>query len=298
MTKLYTTPQGRQTLLQKRWTSFQRRRSVSLAWRPEELEVVGDSALTLDNSRPYLMKALNSTHHNYSPKQFSPSHRQRLANTSNFVLFGGGGLAAAVAKDKRVALADFELSVERYLDNWVDAFEHDDNAPDVIASCIEEYFSIARDIYGANHEDNSVMILTVMDLWMALDTLTIRQCPLLGFYSPEIPKDFLHPLLLHRSGSPQRAMLIEEYISQRHEEASYTTSIFSDDLTDSSFAVQYFRTSQRLQQLYVAITQQASEEQVQKLSELNSLNEQWQSLRDAATGMSHTYSTRQARKET
>ena len=279
-----------ETLLQKRWTSFQRGRSVSLAWRPEELDVVGDSALTLDNSRPYLMKALSSTHHNDQQRQFSPSHRPRLANISNFVLFLGGGLAAAVAEHKRVALADFELSVERYLDSWVDASGHDDNAPDVLASCIDEYFSRARGIYGLNPEDNSIMILTVMDLWMALDILTIRQCPLLRLYPPEIPKDFLHPLLLHRSGSLQRAMLIEEYILQRHGEASYTTSIFSDDVTVTSFAVQYFRTSQRLHQLYVAITEQASEEQAQKLTELHSLNEQWQSLKDAATEMSHTYS--------
>ncbi len=286
---VYRAAKKTETLLQKRWSNFQRNQSVALAWRPEELDVVVDSALTLDNSRPYLIKALHSTFHGYSPKQFSTSHRPRLANTSNFVLFLGGRLAAAVAEDKRAALADFELSVERYMDNWVDAFQHDDNAPDVIASCIEEYFSIARDIYGADPEDNSVMILTVMDLWMALDTLTIRQCPLLGFYSPEIPKDFLHPLLLHRSGSLRRAMLIEEYILQRHEEASYTTSIFSNNITESSFAVQYCCASQRLQQLYVAITRHAAEEQIQKLAELYSLNERWQSLKDAAAGMSHTY---------
>ncbi|KAH9048936.1 hypothetical protein EDB84DRAFT_1261517 [Lactarius hengduanensis] len=277
-----------ETLLQKRWSSFQRSRSVSLAWRPEELDVVSDSALTLDNSRPYLMKALHSTFRGYSPKRFSPSHRTRLANTSNFVLFLGGRLAAAVAEDNRAALADFELSVERYLDDWVDVFLHNDDAPDVIATCIEEYFSVARVIYGADPEDNSVMILTVMDLWMALDTLALQQCPLLAFYSPEIPKDFLHPLLLHRSGSLRRAMLIEEYILDRHEKASYTTSIFSDNVTESSFAVQYFRASQRLQQLYVEITQRASGEQAQKLSELNSLNQRWQSLKDAASAMSHT----------
>ncbi|KAH8982408.1 hypothetical protein EDB92DRAFT_123752 [Lactarius akahatsu] len=285
---VYGAAKKTETLLQKRWSSFQRSRSVSLAWGPEELDIVSDSTLTLVNSRPYLMKALHSTFRGYSPKQFSPSHRPRLANTSNFVLFLGGRLAAAVAEDNRAALADFELSVERYLDSWVDVFLHDDDAPDVIATCIEEYFSVARVIYGADPEDNSVMILTVMDLWMALDTLALQQCPLLAFYSPEIPKEFLHPLLLHRSGSLRRAMLIEEYILDRHEKASYTTSIFSDNVTESSFAVQYFRTSQRLQQLYVEITQRASEEQIQKLSELQSLNQRYQSLKDAASGMSHT----------
>jgi hypothetical protein len=58
-----------------------------------------------------------------------------------------------------------------------------------------------EDIYGADPEDNSVMILTIMDLWMALDKLTTQLYPLMTSYSPEIPRDFLHPLLLHRSGS-------------------------------------------------------------------------------------------------
>jgi hypothetical protein len=295
---VYRAAKETETLLQERWSNFQRSRSVSRAWRPEELDVVSDSVLTLDNSHPYLVNALHSTHLNYLPKQFSPSHRPRLANTTNFVLFSGGGLAAAVAEDNRAALADFELSVERYLDNWVDAFQHNSNAPEVIASCIDQYFSMARNIYGANSEDNSVMILTVLDLWMALDKLTLLQCPLLGFYSPEIPKDFLHPLLLHRSGSLQRATLIEEYIIQRHERASHTTSIFSDDVTESSFAVQYFRASQRLQQLYVSISQRDSEQQIQKLHELDSLNIRWQSLSGDASRMSHTCSVgmRGARK--
>ena len=133
------------------------------------------------------MNVLRSTSHIYSSKPFSPSHRPRLANTLDFGHFSGGRLAAVVAEDKRTALADFELSVERYLDYWVDNSQHDDNAPDVIASCIEQYFDVAKNIYGTDPEDGSVMILTIMDLWVALDRLAIQECPLLKQYSPEIP---------------------------------------------------------------------------------------------------------------
>ncbi|KAH9040265.1 hypothetical protein EDB83DRAFT_2228304 [Lactarius deliciosus] len=276
-------------LLQKRWSNFQKSRSVSLTWHPEQLDVVSDAAITLSKSRSYLMNALQSTFHGYSSQSFCPSHRPRLANTLDFGRFSAGRLAA-VAEDRRIALADFELSVERYLDDWVDSSRHDDNAPDMIASCIEQYFGVARDIYGADPEDNSVMILTIMDLWMALDKLTTQQCPLLTSYSPEIPQDFLHPLLLHRSGSLRRAQLIEEYILQRHQDSSCTTSIFSDKDAESSFAVQYFRTSQRLQQLKVEITQHAWEERNQKRAELDALNEQWQTLKVEASNMDHTIS--------
>ena len=189
---------------------------------------------------------------------------------ANFRHISGGGLASAVAEDKRTALADFELSVERYLDYWVDTSMYDDNAPDVIASCIEQYIDVAKGAYGADPEDGSVMLLTIMDLWMALDKLTTQQRPLLTCltsYSPEIPQYFLHPLLLHRSSSLRRATLIEEHILRRHQEASYTMSVFSDNAIESSFAVQYLRTSHRLR-LKVEITQRALEERSQTLAEL------------------------------
>ncbi|KAH9160220.1 hypothetical protein EDB89DRAFT_2117301 [Lactarius sanguifluus] len=247
------------TLLQNRWSSFQKSRSASLAWNPEQLDVVNDVAITLNNSRPFLMNALHSTIHSYSSKSFNPSHRPRLATAKYFGHLADGHLAAAVAEDKCTALADFESSV-RYLDYWVDAHQHDENAPDV-------YFDIARDTYGVDPEDNSVMILTIMGLWMALDKLTTRQCPLLI--------DFLHPLLLHRSSSLQRATLIEEHILRRHQGASYPTS--------------YFRTSQMLQQLEVEITQHAWEERILKHAELDSLNGQWELLKYMAAEMDHTY---------
>ncbi|KAH9051484.1 hypothetical protein EDB87DRAFT_1582498 [Lactarius vividus] len=212
--------QQTEELLQNRWSSFQTKCSTSPPWHRDGLDFVGDSTLTLKNSRHYLTSALSST-------------------------------------SRHTALADFELSVERDLDPWVESIRHNDDAPDVIASCVEQYFASAREIYGADPEENSIMI---MDLWKALDTLTIRQCPLLRSYSPEIHRDFLHPLLLHRSGSLRRAELIEMYIFQRHEEASYATSIFSDKPIDSSFAVQYFHSSPRLQRLYTDINQQARRE--------------------------------------
>ncbi|KAH9169118.1 hypothetical protein EDB89DRAFT_2073314 [Lactarius sanguifluus] len=130
-----------------------------------------------------------------------------------------------------------------------------------------------------------------MDLWMALDKLTTHQCPLLTSYSPEIPGYFLHPLLLHRSGSLRRARLIEEYISQRHQGASCATStgIFSDTVTESSFAVRYFNDSPELQQLHDDIDQHAEQQQEEKRAELGVLNQMWRSLKDAASMMDHDY---------
>ncbi len=286
---VYDTAKETESLLRNRWSSFQESQSVSPPWHPEELDIVRDTAITLKNSRPYLINALYSTSHSYAQKQFKPSHPLRLVDTVDFSRFSDGRLTAAVAKDKRTALADFELSVERYLDSWVGSLQRDYNAPGVVVSCIEQYYASASEIYNAYPEDNSVMILTITDLWMALDKLTIQQCPLLASYSPEIPRDFLHPLLLHRSGSLRRAMLIEEYIIQRHQDASCTTSIFSDNATESSFAVRYFRDSQKLQKLSAEINRHAGNQREEKRAELGVLNRWWQDLKDAASMMDHDY---------
>ncbi|KAH9028432.1 hypothetical protein EDB83DRAFT_2526323 [Lactarius deliciosus] len=286
---VYDIAKETETLLQNRWSSFRASQSVSPPWHPEELDYVRDTAITLKNSRRYLINTLCPTSHTYIQKQFTPSHPLRLVDTVDFIRFSHGRLIEAVAKDKRTALADFELSVERHLDSWVGSRLHDDDAPDVIASCVEQYYASAKEIYNSYPEDNSVMVLTIMDLWMALDKLTTHQCPLLTSYSPEIPGDFLHPLLLRRSGSIRRAMLIEEYILQRHQGASCATSVFSDTATESSFAVRYFNDSPELQQLYDDIDQHAEEQQEEKCAELDVLNQRWRSLKDAASMMDHEY---------
>ncbi|KAF8259222.1 hypothetical protein EI94DRAFT_1813682 [Lactarius quietus] len=275
-------------LLQTRWTRFQKSQSTSPPWDPKRLHFDSDTAITLNNSRPYLINALRPTSHSHPPTSFSPSHRPRLVDTVDFSHFSDGRLINAVTNDNRIALADFELSVERHLDSWVDSCPQDDDSVDIIASCVDQYFSSARKIYGADPEDNSVMILTILDLWKALDTLALRRCPLMEYYSPEIRGDFLHPLLLHRSGSLRRAKLIEEYILQRHEKASNATpSIFSDGATELSFALQYYQDSPELQQIYADINQRASEEREEKCKELRLLNKKQKSLKAEASRMEH-----------
>src|SRR6266404_3663157 len=277
-------------LLQNRWSLFQQSQSVPPQWHPNQLDIVSDTAITLNSSRPYLINALCSTSHSHSSQPFNPSHGPRLADTTDFRQFSDGRLDAAIASDKRIALADFELSVEKHLDSWVVSFQHDDDAPDIIASSVVQYFTSAKMIYRDDPEENSIMILTILDLWKALDALTVRQCPLLKSYSPEIPGNFLYPLLLHRSGSLRRAELVEKYIFQRHKEASSscTMSVFSDDLTESSFALRYYHDSPRLQELYTEIEQHAQREREQKRAELDVLNKKWKSLKDAASCMTHS----------
>ena len=279
-----------EALLSKRWTAFQAEGSTSLTLQPDRLNFIADAEISLHKSFDYLAKTLRTGSHGFSQVRFTPPDGARLNSIRDFSQFSSGQLAMAVAKDQCVALKDFEFTVERDLGSWVAATGGDDDAPNVIASCIKQYVAGARRLYEDNAEDNSIMILTIMDLWVALDTFTIQQCPLLKQYSPEIPSDFLHPLLLHRSSTLDRALHIEEYLSRRHKEARNITSIFSNDITESSFAVKYYCASQNLQCLYDEIVTDAQQKRDEKRAELASLNKLFKSLLSDASKLDHSLS--------
>ena len=274
-----------EALLLKRWTTFQAIGSTSRALQSEALNYVADSEISLQTSYIYLTKMLHLASDGFSQMRFSPSHGLRLHTLHDFGQFTNDELASAIARDRRVAIADFELTVERELESWIDT--SNDDAPDVIASCIQQYFDGAKDHYEADAEGKSIMILTIMDLWVALDKSAIRQCPLLEKYSPEIPSDFLHSLLLHRSSALTRASRIEEYLCQRHKEAHEITSIFSNSDSESSFAVTYFRASMDLQSLNNEIVADAQQKRAEKRKELISLNSVYESLSSEASEMDH-----------
>ena len=243
-----------EALISKRWTAFQALESMTPISLFNALDFVADAHISLNNSYEYLRKALGTASRSSSQSQFTPSHGSRLHDVYDFTQFTNGRLRNAIAADPRIAVADFELSVERNLQSWAAANRSNDDASEVIASCIQQYYIGAKGCYKDNPEDNSVMVLTIMDLWVALDRITIHQCPLLKEYSPEIPSDFLHSILLHRSSDLKRALRIEEYLSARHKEALGVTSVFSNSLDESCFAARYFRASEDLQRLNDKIT--------------------------------------------
>ena len=243
-----------EALLSKRWTAFQAVESITPTSLFNALDVFADAHISLNNSYEYLRKALGTASHTSSRSQFIPSHGSRLHDVYDFTQFTKGQLQKAIAIDPRIALADFELSVERNLQSWSAANRSNNNSSEVIALCIQQYYRGASGYYKDNPEENSIMVLTIMDLWVALDRITTHQCPLLKEYSPEIPSNFLHCILLHRSSDLKRALNIEEYLGGRHKEALGVTSVFSNSFDDSCFAAKYFRASEDLQRLSDRIT--------------------------------------------
>ena len=280
-----------ETLLSKRWIAFQNIESANPTLQLKGLDFVADTHISLDNSYDYLTKMLRLASHGFPQTHFTPpASSGRFYEVHDFTQFTNGQLAKAIDQDPRIAIADFESSVERNLDSWVATSTINDDSSDVIASCILQYYAGAQKYYGINPEDISVMILTIMDLWVALDRLAIQECPLLKQYSPEIPSNILHCLLLHRSSTLKRALHIEEYLRRRNREALDLPSLFSNSVDDSCFALEYFRTSKNHQRIYDKITRRVRQEPAPNLEDLASLNRIYYSLLRATPQSGHEWS--------
>ena len=258
--------------LQTRWFEEQRLQAISPFYTPDSTTIEEDTTISLLKSRAYLTKIMrpDSCVHSFTASQ--TSHLSRLHNVYDFRHFLDDRLTKAIQSEPYLALADFEFVVQERLDGWVAKNSQDDSACETLKSCLEQYISATNSHYSTDPEAKSLMFLTIMELWVALDTIAVIQCPLLSSYSPEIPPSFLHPLLLRRAKSMERASRIELYLLHRHSTATSATSIFSDDVNDTAFAVCYFQNSPALQAVKASIEQAATRRRKAKYSELRDMN--------------------------
>jgi len=261
--------------LQSRWSEEQRLQEFSPFYTPDSTAIEKDTMISLLESRTYLAKIISSKPHMDTSRKFHPSHLSRLRNFHHLT---HKGLTKAVKAEGRIALADFEYLVQEQLDDWVMKNSQYESGCKTLGSCLEWYVSAAKAHYSSNPEDESLMLLTIMELWVALDTIACLQCPLLLSYSPEIPASFLEPLLLRRAKSIERAARIECYIRSRHSNATIATSIFSDQLHHDTFSVRYFQGSLVLQAKKASIESHAASRRENKRKELREANEKHASL--------------------
>lgn len=275
--------------LQDRWSAIQTRQAMAPRWAPGELDLGQDAQITLLHSKPYLLKVLQGRMSKRSSKAFRAKHPSRCIDNPNFRLYENGGLLKFFASDPAVALIDFEMSVQNHLDGWIASNLCVESACSGLGDCLKQYAEAAMKYYKANPEAQSVMLLTIFELWVALDKLVIAQCPLLQKYSPEIPLGLLHPLLIRHSKSLARLAAIELYISERHRRTHPGRSIFTDAADKVTFAVCYFEQSPYHQSLKLRIEQDANLARQKKLEELELQNAKYQTLTERSESTQHLY---------
>ena len=261
------------------------------AWDASALNLIEDTCLSLENLRPYLGKVESRKRLSNENEMFdghcSPRIFQSNTQLPNLKLSHGTGLG-----NTRTFLADVECWVEWYLEEWLVININDKGTCAALKNVIDVYSRIAINIYTGRPEDVSLMFLTLMDLWIALDKCAVRHYALLGDYDPGFHEELFEPLLLPQKNQMARLANIEEYISRRRENAvEDCPSIFGPINQFNSFGVRYFNESSRHRALKQEIEADARKERSEKLLELNRMRQRQKQLVQDSAKRSCEYKT-------
>jgi hypothetical protein len=280
--------------LQSRWTEVLKEDAKvdGMEWQPSSLDIESDTAQTLPHCGQYIRNLLQQSPSASPSELFVPPSVTRIQSQS-FADYAGGKLemVASIKNWEHIVLYDFEHAVRQCLGQWVSQQNNEQTheaACLILQSCIVQYSKAAMKTYSHDPAELSIFALTVVELWVAMDQLAIASIPLLANYSPEIPQDFLQPLLLRTRTDYNRANEIELYLADRHGRA-HSGSVFSDDMDSLSFALCYYASSAALQDLKSQIETEAQNDRNSKISELQDKNAKHQRLLSQAAARSHQY---------
>ncbi|KAI1459754.1 hypothetical protein F4805DRAFT_420134 [Annulohypoxylon moriforme] len=172
------------------------------------------------------------------------------------------------ARDITYELAAIEAWVSQNLPTWINRNEADPNTCGALNSLIMNYHKAALNHYQGNPELSSIMLLTILELWVASDKSALRNCPLLESYGPGVPHGFLQNLNLPFKEHMERLQKIEKYLAARESQAVYTSyHVFQSFGDIHSFSVQYFNQSMEHLNLRARIERDAGRAREEKRTE-------------------------------
>ncbi|KAF7865854.1 hypothetical protein EAF04_006019 [Stromatinia cepivora] len=239
--------------------------------RPEQ-----DTELSMRFLRPYITNLSRRYQSKLKHTSREPQCRMRMVQMSMGISVvdapAADSLSAGLSsnnKDVRLFLADIEIWVTDHLPGWLKWYQTSELDCTALANLISIYQETSDQVYKDIPEDQSVKLLTLLDLWIALDKCATSQEPLLKDYRCGF-SDLFAPLLLPTKQQMMRLASIEKYITDRNAASLATMPcIFSSKINNlDSFSVRYFDQSSRHQHLRDKITADAVAERNEKRTEL------------------------------
>lgn len=195
-------------------------RSVSNATclGPISALLLQDAELRIPTLRPYLVKVRARSKSPPSHKPFTPDCGRRISQCSSTL----PDLSLLIKRDENqdcLYLTDLECWVETHLDGWLLSNMKEEGACIALAKIIKTYAGLASPNYQDMPEDISIMLLTLMDLCVALNKCALHHYPLLRDYDPEFLTSLFEPLLLPKKLQMERLSHIETYVAMRKKAA-------------------------------------------------------------------------------
>ncbi|ROW09287.1 hypothetical protein VPNG_05843 [Cytospora leucostoma] len=149
-----------------------------------------------------------------------------------------------------------------------------------LKALMEGYHTAAKTAYSDNPEASSIMILTLIELWIACDKSAVFLFPMLRDYDPGVQLGPLQSLILPSKEQLVRLRNVETYLEDRRAAVCLggQGSIFRDYGTRNCFSVRFYNASPKHKDLLHEIEADANEERRQKCSELLQKQNQYDSL--------------------
>lgn len=270
-----------------RWDSLEKNpdpQATQLAWLPSKLSFLDDTRLRIPKLRSYLVQIRQRSASTSTAQQFISNCGRRISPASlTLPDLDSFGLDS---NQTHLNLIDLESWVCSSLDTWLHANMERENACTALAKVIDTYTRKASHTYADVPEEISLMILTSMELWVALDKCALHQHPLLHQYDPGFPPSLFEPLLLPKRPQMERLSQVEQYLAARkHAAVSRYPYIFQTNVSKESFAVRYFEHSSHHQKLRGEIEANAKINRSQKMDEFRQKRKQYQEMMRTSNGM-------------
>ncbi|KAK4626619.1 hypothetical protein CLAFUW4_05025 [Fulvia fulva] len=262
-------------ILAARWTKIQDgdKRKLDLA-SLSTLDFLKDSLVDLPELDKYLL-SLRARSRDSQLSSFVPTSSLIQYSSSDLPTLNG----LRSNDDYTVAnLQGFEHWVATHLKTWISLHRTEAGTPEKLRAVLEAYHNIATTCYARNPEAISVMLLTLMQLWVACDKSACAIVPLLAEYKPAVPGHLLQNLLLPQKAQMDRLRLVEQYLEGRDGTLHDSKLLFST-ADARCFAAVFFDQSSKHQDVLRSITAQAHKDKAQKLAEFASQKAQYNELK-------------------
>ncbi|KAI1501698.1 hypothetical protein F5X99DRAFT_189010 [Biscogniauxia marginata] len=239
-----------------------------------------DQRLSLVLSREYLMEAKLRF---YRSRQYTPSTRWAPQPQKKHVQDFGRTLFSLFEEEDRIR-KDLGSSTLRHVDSSARCAQ--------LRDTIVHYIDQVKSSYDNNPEQKSIMLLIIMEAWVALDKEACAQFPLLYAFHPVFTPRMLEVLQLFLLSDISRVRKIEAYLQDRIERCDGTQATIFDDPCKGCFAERYFNEStdsDALTNLLEDIESIAAEERIAKEKQWRESSTKYETLTRQIDSMTCLY---------
>ncbi|KAL8787328.1 MAG: hypothetical protein Q9195_007823 [Heterodermia aff. obscurata] len=236
------------------------------------------TVLSLHNSHETLSRILREVSYGHSrvPLQLAP----RQAKDKRFSTWMDAQAQDHISTTDYYYLADMEIRLASDIEMAMDSDTESDmvQAMSKLRQSLRVYQHRALRAFRENAEQLSVMLLVLMEQWVAIDRIAVRLYPLLLAYDHGFPCELLYPLKAAKLSDMHRLQKIEQYLEGRRQRAVHPISSILGDPSQTCFAVRYYDQCEDMQGMSSTIWSVNEIEKLHKEEELREKNAEYAKL--------------------